>query len=521
MNGTNTLLSGDNKGYASYVMERQHHDGSMQAPFVAAFASTNLGDVSPNTAGPRCLDTGAPCDVLHSTCGGRNELCVASGPGSNMQESTEIIGRRQYEVAQALLENAMNGDRLLQGPVAFRHAFVDMAHRNVTVDNVTVHTCPAALGYGFAAGTTDGPGMFDFSQGQNSTNPFWNIVSRFLSVPSQAQIDCHHPKPILLNTGEATLPYAWDPQSVPISIFRIGNFYLLNVPAELTTMAGRRLRRAVEAVIVQHRPKEERPQVTIAGLANSYTHYVTTQEEYAGQRYEAASTLYGPHTLAAYIQEFERLTRDLLLDRPSRSDDPPDDLLKHQLSLIPPAMADTIGIGKKFGSVARDVEQDVYDKGDTVHVSFRSANPRHNPRIGGTFLTVDRWMDDDSWQTMYVDGDWCTKYVWNSPQLELGISFAEMYWDIPDEAPAGQYRMCHYGTRKTWVGAYLEGWSLQYVPDWAYMDNLLGSMAAGWLWRLLRFLATVVEPVGDTIQQILEMGRLKDFEGCSKTFQVR
>ena len=26
--------------------------------FVAAFASTNLGDVSPNTKGPTCVDTG-------------------------------------------------------------------------------------------------------------------------------------------------------------------------------------------------------------------------------------------------------------------------------------------------------------------------------------------------------------------------------------------------------------------------------------------------------------------------------
>ena len=26
-------------------------------------------------------------------------------------------------------------------------------------------TCPAAMGYSFAAGTTDGPGEFDFTQG--------------------------------------------------------------------------------------------------------------------------------------------------------------------------------------------------------------------------------------------------------------------------------------------------------------------------------------------------------------------
>jgi len=28
-----------------------------------------------------------------------------------------------------------------------------------------VKTCPAAMGFAFAAGTTDGPGAFDFEQG--------------------------------------------------------------------------------------------------------------------------------------------------------------------------------------------------------------------------------------------------------------------------------------------------------------------------------------------------------------------
>lgn len=31
-------------------------------------------------------------------------------------------------------------------------------------DNKVVQTCPAALGSGFAAGTTDGPGVFGFQQ---------------------------------------------------------------------------------------------------------------------------------------------------------------------------------------------------------------------------------------------------------------------------------------------------------------------------------------------------------------------
>ena len=42
--------------------------------------------------------------------------------------------------------------------------------------------------------------------------------------------------------------------------------------------------------------------IVIAGLTNTYSSYVTTFEEYGVQRYEGASTIFGPHTLDAYIQ---------------------------------------------------------------------------------------------------------------------------------------------------------------------------------------------------------------------------
>jgi neutral ceramidase len=42
--------------------------------------------------------------------------------------------------------------------------------------------------------------------------------------------------------------------------------------------------------------------VVIAGLSNTYSSYITTFEEYQMQRYEGASTIFGPHTLDAYIQ---------------------------------------------------------------------------------------------------------------------------------------------------------------------------------------------------------------------------
>ena len=46
--------------------------------------------------------------------------------------------------------------------------WIDMSNRIVSLNNGTkANTCSPALGYSFAAGTTDGPGEFDFTQGWN------------------------------------------------------------------------------------------------------------------------------------------------------------------------------------------------------------------------------------------------------------------------------------------------------------------------------------------------------------------
>ena len=56
------------------------------------------------------------------------------------------------------------------------------------------------------------------------------------------------------------------------------------------------------APCVQVKPVWGDVHVVIAGLTNTYSSYVTTIEEYSIQRYEGASTIFGPHTLDAYIQ---------------------------------------------------------------------------------------------------------------------------------------------------------------------------------------------------------------------------
>ena len=55
----------------------------------------SLGDASPNTSGPRCKDTGLPCD---GSCDRQSGTFIAYGPRSDMVHSTEIIGIRQFDL---------------------------------------------------------------------------------------------------------------------------------------------------------------------------------------------------------------------------------------------------------------------------------------------------------------------------------------------------------------------------------------------------------------------------------------
>jgi len=53
-------------------------------------------------------------------------------------------------------------------------------------------------------------------------------------------------------------------------------------------------RDALRARLIAEGVLDDRAYVVIAGPANTYGHYVTTREEYSVQRYEGASTIFGP-----------------------------------------------------------------------------------------------------------------------------------------------------------------------------------------------------------------------------------
>ncbi|KAL0274590.1 UNVERIFIED_CONTAM: hypothetical protein PYX00_002688 [Menopon gallinae] len=445
MNNTNTLVSSDNVGYASILFEQRMNPNRVlgQGPFVASFASSNLGDVSPNIKGPKCQLTGKDCDILSSTCETKHERCIASGPGKDMFESTAIIAERLFQAGWDIWNSE---DVEVTGPVRSLHQYRDMskAEEYITNENgeqKVIKGCLPAMGYSFAAGTTDGPGSFSFRQGMLTENPLWNIVRDFLSSPTAEDIRCQFPKPILLATGRNQ----WQPTIVSTQVVLIGNVLIACLPGEFTTMSGRRMRNALSKVLEEGGMNKHK--VILAGLCNTYSDYVTTFEEYQMQRYEAASTIYGPHTLNLHIMQYRRLTRALLEGSTMNEGPRPPGIKRNMLSLITPVIYDIPKIGSKFGDVVRQPPSQACP-GDIIKARFVSGHPRNNLRHGNTYCTIEKKESDDVWTVVATDANWETKVRWFRTSTVLGYSEIEVEWTIPETAPSGFYRIRHFGDYK-------------------------------------------------------------------------
>ncbi|EGW01194.1 Neutral ceramidase, partial [Cricetulus griseus] len=193
MNNSNHLVNSDNMGYAAYLFEQEKNRGYLP---------------------------------------GQPSMCMASGPGQDIFDSTQIIGRMIYQTAKELHDSA---SQEVTGPVLAAHQWVNMTDVSVMLnDTYAVKTCKPALGYSFAAGTIDGVSGLNITQGTTEGDPFWDTIrDQLLGKPSGEIIECHKPKPILLHTGEEFESYGMKDMTVVIS-----------------------------------------------GLCNVYTHYITTYEEY-------------------------------------------------------------------------------------------------------------------------------------------------------------------------------------------------------------------------------------------------
>ena len=472
MLGNNTLISGDNKGVAADLFEKNaKRFGSAAENFVAGFSQAHVGDPSPNVFGAYCEDgSGEQCNFEDSTCGGKTQPCHGRGPlfRENDQGASSCyeIGRRQFSAAMTLFNSLKSTGTAIHGStIRSLHTFRDLSSYTFPHPNGTlVSTCPAALGYSFAAGTTDGPGAFDFKQnntGSPNANPVWSVVRNFLREPSEQQMACHAPKPILLDVGEIERPYLWTPNVVDIQLFRVGQLLIIVSPGEATTMAGRRWKESLaKSASLSSLTDDLDPIVVLGGPANSYTHYIATEEEYGIQRYEGASTLYGPHTLNAYINltlSYLPFLSSHVTAHPAPGPDPPIHI-NSSLSFIRGVVYDRAPFFKSFGDVLVDAPA-IVRKGSVLTVTFVGANPRNDFRQESTYVAVEFLNPvSDVWEMVRDDSDWDLIFHWRRTNSVLGTSEVDVVWEVGTEGmvESGRYRVRYWGAAKG-IGGGIEG----------------------------------------------------------------
>lgn len=419
MGNDNHLISGDNKGYASYLFEKaKGTDYLAPETFVAAFAQSDAGDASPNIYG------------------GTN------GGGANDFDSTALSAQKQYHKALSLYNSATES---LVGGVDYRHAYVKMDAVPVApswTDGIARTTCPAAIGISMLAGAEDGPGFGKEGFTCATVHALWTAF-----ICAGTQTACQGEKPIVLEMGSQR-PYPWSPEVLPLQLVTIGNLALVATPFEVTTMAGRRLRHTVMAQL----GAVGVTRVVIVGLANAYAGYMVTREEYAQQDYEGASTHFGPWQLAAVQQEMDKLAMALRDSLPVAAGPVPRDLSCCQFTLQTGVVFDDKPLGQDFGSVMTDANAS-YSRGQTVTVAFWGGHPKNNLHIQHSFLQVQKQNPNGIWSVVAYDWDWETTYTWRRYHC-VACSQHTIQWTIPSTAAPGMYRIRHDGTWKSgWDGS--------------------------------------------------------------------
>lgn len=416
MTNRNLLISSDNKGFAAYHWERTIRGADYlagQPDFIAAFAQTNPGDMSPHIEGP----------VAYGPSRARDEL-----------ENTRHIGLSQFSDALAQLDTGTP----IGTDVDSRLTYVDLSNVSVrgeyTPDGREHRTGRPMIAAAMFAGTDEGEGFSGFHQGRN---PFWDKLSRGIYRIAGKLRAAQEPKGMVIPAHALNRLQPFIQEIVPVQLLRIGRLYLISIPGEPTIVSGLRLRRTVASIV-----GADLDDVLCMGYCNAYIHYVTTPEEYLEQRYEGGSTLFGRWELPALMQTVAGLAEAMRDGRPvphtagPRSRRPP--------SWLRTAPADTGSFGAIVAAPAA-----IYHAGESVETVFASASPSNDVHRNRTFLEVVR-LAGDRWVRVADDGDWSTTFEWQ--REGRSGSHVRIRWDIPDDAAPGHYRIVHHGMARDSYG---------------------------------------------------------------------
>lgn len=479
---TNTVIHGDNKGWAAYRFEQ-----TMGGNFVAAFAQGAMGDSSPNIPNP---------DDVRLAFSRPNDL----NPTLDPLENPIVAGNIQFDAAYALYPNATAP---LTGPVDFRHSFINFNHVALnphyignfkkpydTDADSNATTCTAIIGGGFLAGDEEGAPVafaaegdirhaitmidgeisideYSFNEINDATlsgllGGIWPLAEQVLG--EEIYDPCHKEKVNILPVGNVDnfwipnrdVPFV--PVEIPLQIFRIGDFGVMGTPFEMTTMTGRRIQAATSASLASAGITK----VALAGMVNSYGQYLATREEYAEQHFEGAFTIYGPWASSAVAQELDRLAADIATGTPSQTDPMPLDLSDSQVIETWISARGVVTDGGNFGAALVNAASEYNAQDDEVVVAFRASHPRtilekkmdgslsrfYNPDTY-TFFEIQKKVEGQ-WTTYATDTDPYTTFSWareGGPSSLSDLSTATVRWLIRDQSP-GIYRIKYNGLAK-------------------------------------------------------------------------
>lgn len=360
---TNHKVCSDNKGFAADYLEKYFADKGNKN-YLGVFAQGTCGDVTPRF-------------VYHPVYPFQRGQWEGKYPDD--MESARFNGRLQFEKAKEIVESSKQNS--VEGDIDYELMFVNFA--DVTADpkfangQKNAQTDKAALGLQFFTGTkVDGPGMhpavaffvliaikiikfMEQFRAKFAGERYKRVIERKYRVHGKKNILVESNTQRVLGTklidkikvpawadpAIATFKFfyrkslnhtnkLWTPKILPLQLFIIGDIALAGFPFEITTIAGKRLRKSLEETLLPRGVKR----VILCPYANGYSGYMTTYEEYQAQIYEGGHTVFGEWSLAALQTKFEALAKEMLKPKGERKfahDAIPPDFTEEELNQFP------------------------------------------------------------------------------------------------------------------------------------------------------------------------------------------
>ena len=474
----NELVAADHKGYASYYVEQTKGDG-----YVAAFAQAECGDVSPNE--PQKDVTAAfqrPDDVDKTLDAIENEIVDGT------QEATAALWLQKGGKGVTTI-NLTKTARTNYSVIDFSNIKVDkyyIGDHYMPYDDIdNAHTTEPCIGAGIIAGDEEGAPVDNAKEGavkhtfvknadgtytkqkvdfneidlsglEKLFDPLWPYAMKLLK--SDEFDEDQMEKVVCLAVGhrgwELTGKPLMEPET-PLQVFRIGQVAIAACPFELTTEQGRRTKEVLSKTLSKAGVKH----VIMSTYSNAYSQYMVTREEFAEQHYEGATDLFGPWSGAALTQELDRLCKDSVAGRASKStatlrDTAPAALLYTYAAAVPTP----VDINDS-GKLVTDVK-DTYKRGETVTATFEAANPRSisDLRIAGnkelvpdnyTYMKVQKLVNG-KWKCVATDAD---PYTYIRYHNHVSSYRVNVNW-LTKKAAKGTYRLVYYGVKKDTLISY-------------------------------------------------------------------